>query len=285
MELIQHYLTNNDVYVRNLGRIDERYANFQDIGPKGIMLHSVGYPQPKAMPIIASWDRPNKEKAVHAFIEPNVLYQTLPWNFRGWHAGGSANNTHIGVEMTEPSTIRYTGGSTWVDLDPTATEAFVRATYTNAVELFADLCKQFDWDPMGDGVILSHAEGHQRGIASNHGDPEHIWRMFGLSMDSFRAAVAEKLQQEEEAENAPLFRVQAGAFRKLHYARQLQKELESALFDTYLVQSDDGLYKVQVGAFRNKEYAKNLLEDVQNAGFDAYITTKSGKSVPKDVEA
>ena len=279
MELIQHYLTNNDVYVRNLGRIDERYANFQDIGPKGIMLHSVGYPQPKAIPLIESWDRPNKEKAVHAFIEPNVLYQTLPWNFRGWHAGGSANNTHVGVEMMEPSTIRYTGASTWVDLEPTVTEAFVRATYTNAVELFADLCKQFNLDPMGDAVILSHAEAHKRGIASNHGDPEHIWRIWGLSMDSFRTAVAEKLQQEEEAKNVPLFRVQAGAFRKLHYAKQLQETLKVAGFDTYLVQSDDGLYKVQAGAYRKKAYAENQLCALQKAGFDAYITSKSGKAV------
>ena len=279
MELIQHYLTNNDVYVRNLGRIDERYANFQDIGPKGIMLHSVGYPQPKAMPIIESWDRPNKEKAVHAFIEPNVLYQTLPWNFRGWHAGGSANNTHIGVEMTEPSTIRYTGSSTWVDLEPTVTEAFVLATYANAVELFADLCKQFNLDPLADGIIVSHAEAYKRGSASNHGDPEHIWRMFGLSMDSFRATVAEKLQQEEEAKNAPLFRVQAGAFRKLHYAKQLQETLKAAGFDTYLVQSDDGLYKVQAGAYRKKAYAENQLCALQKAGFDAYITSKSGKAV------
>ena len=30
-----------------------------------------------------------------------ATYQTLPWDHRGWHAGGSANNTHIGFEICE----------------------------------------------------------------------------------------------------------------------------------------------------------------------------------------
>lgn len=279
MEIIKRYLTKNDVYANNLGRIDSRYAVFQDEGPKGGMLHSVGYPQPNAEPIMESWDKPGKEKAVHAFIEPDTIYQTLPWNFRGWHAGGSANNTHIGVEMCEPPTIRYTGGSSWVDLDPAATEAFVRKTYAKAVELFAFLCMELGWDPLADGVILSHAEGHKRGVASNHGDPEHIWRKFGLSMDGFRADVAEAMKPKQEAEAVPLYRVQAGAYRKLPYARVLQKKLEKAGFDTYLVQAEDGLYKVQTGAYRKRPYAEEQLARVKAAGFDAYITTKSGKAV------
>ncbi len=41
---------------------------------------------------------------------------------------------------------------------------------------------------MADGVIISHAEGYKRKIASNHGDPEHLWRGLGLNytMDTFR---------------------------------------------------------------------------------------------------
>ncbi len=234
MEIIKQYLTNNDVYTNNLGRIDSRYVVFQDEGPKGAVLHSVGYPQPNAEPIMESWDRPGKEKAAHAFIEPEIIYQTLPWNFRGWHAGGSANNTHIGVEMTEPPTIRYTGGSSWVDLDPAATEAFVRKTYANAVTLFADLCREHGWDPLADGVILSHREAHARGVASNHGDPEHIWKKFGLSMDGFRAAVAEKLRADKDAEAAPLYRVQVGAYRNRKYAEETAAKLKAAGFDAYI---------------------------------------------------
>ena len=59
------------------------------------------------------------------------------------------------------------------------------------MELFAYLCKQYNLNPTADGVIISHREGHSRGIASNHGDPEHLWNGLGMgyTMDGFRKAV------------------------------------------------------------------------------------------------
>jgi len=155
---------------------------------KGLMLHSVGCPQPKAQPFINNWNKPGAKACVHAIVEPDgEVYQLLPWNHRGWHGGGDSNNTHIGVEMTEPDTIRYTGGSSWEETgDGEKTKAHVLATYKHAVELFAYLCNMFSLDPLADGVILSHSEGHKRGIASNHGDVEHLWRKFGLTMAQFR---------------------------------------------------------------------------------------------------
>ena len=276
IKITKAFLTSNDVYVNNLGRIDDRYKLFQDEGPKGLMIHSVGYPQPNAEPIINSWNKSGVEKAAHAFIEPDTIYQTLPWNYRGWHAGGTANNTHIGVEMCEPKTIRYTGGSSWIDLEPAATEAFVKQTYENAVELFAELCAEYKLDPLANDVIISHAEGHKKGVASNHGDPDHLWKHFGLGMDQFRSAVAARVQENE---SAVLYRVQAGAFRNLFYAKTLQAKLKAAGFDTYLVQTEDGLYNVQTGAYRKEVYAQEQLRKVKNAGFDAYLTTKSGKAV------
>ena len=44
-------------------------------------------------------------------------------------------------------------------------------TYEAAVELFAMLCKKYSLDPLADGVVISHKEGHSRGNASNHGFP------------------------------------------------------------------------------------------------------------------
>ena len=113
------------------------------------------------------------------------MYQLLPWAMRGWHCGGSANGTHIGVEMTEPSE-----GMTYAE----AAEQ-IAGTYHTAVELFAALCKQYGLDPAQDGVIIGHAEGHRRGVASNHADPELLWRTYdmGYKMDGFRADVAAKM--------------------------------------------------------------------------------------------
>ena len=55
------------------------------------------------------WNQPRpsgKKVCVHAFIGKLkdgsiATYQTLPWNMRGWHAGGKANDTHIGFEICE----------------------------------------------------------------------------------------------------------------------------------------------------------------------------------------
>ena len=162
--------------------------------PRGIMLHSIGCPQPNASFMAQNYNqyRPNGQSVcVHAFVQRDrTVYQTLPWTVQAWHCGGSANSTHIGIEMTEPASIAYTGGASWRDLDPAATEAHVRGTYAAAVELFAQLCTQYALDPLEDGVIISHAEGAARGIASAHADPTHLWRAFGLTMDGFRADVA-----------------------------------------------------------------------------------------------
>lgn len=183
MNLIQSILTNNPCY--KAGR---------KITVKGLMLHSVGCPQPSAAVFVRNWNKASYDRAcVHGFIDANTgdVYQCLPWNHRGWHGGGSSNNTHIGVEMCEPACIKYTGGATFTCSDPATAKAAVDRTYKAAVELFAMLCKQFNLDPLKDGVIVSHKEGCARGIASNHGDPEHLWNQLGTgyTMNGFRAAV------------------------------------------------------------------------------------------------
>ena len=126
------------------------------------MLHSVGCPQPKASVFINSWNSPSYNNAcVHGFIDGNdgTVYQTLPWNHRGWHCGsgskGSGNNTHIGVEMCEPACIKYTGGSSFTCSDKATARAVAKRTYEAAVELFAMLCKQYNLNPTADGVIIS----------------------------------------------------------------------------------------------------------------------------------
>lgn len=183
MKLVESILTKNPCYTAG-----------RKITVKGLMLHSVGCPQPKASVFINSWNSPNYDSAcVHGFIDANdgTAYQTLPWNHRGWHCGAAANNTHIGVEMCEPACIKYTSGSNFTCSDMATAKAAAKRTYDTAVELFAMLCKKFSLNPLADGVIISHREGHARGIASNHGDPEHLWNQLGMgyTMDTFRAAV------------------------------------------------------------------------------------------------
>mgnify|MGYP002767201088 FL=1 len=192
MKLIKYYSLNNQCYKNNVNKADSRYTAFQKRGPEGLMLHSVGCSQPSAEVFAKQWNRSGIEVAVHAVLQADgTVYQCLPWNYRGWHCAGNANNTHVGVEMTEPSQIKYTGGSTFKVLDKAAAQAQARGTYQTAVQLFAQLCKQYGLNPLAHGVIISHHEGYLQGVASNHGDPEHLWKGLGLSytMDGFRKDV------------------------------------------------------------------------------------------------
>lgn len=209
MEIVQSYLEKNPCYGANMSNADDRYTTFQRRGPLGLVLHSVGCAQPNAMTFVNRWNSTSYNRAcVHAFIDANtgIVYQCMPWNFRAWHAGGSANNTHVGVEMCEPSAIKYRGVSAKFDVtDREKALAQCETAYNAAVELFAFLCDKYSLDPLKDGVIISHNEAGKRGIGSGHVDPEHLWNGLGtgFTMDGFRkdvkAAMTGTLQEHPAA--------------------------------------------------------------------------------------
>lgn len=279
MQIKDTILTNNPCYKAG-----------KTITVKGLMLHSVGCPQPSALVFVNNWNKNTYDRAcVHAFIDANtgVVYKCLPWNYRGWHGGGSSNNTHIGVEMCEPAQIKYTSGSSFTCSDAAAAKEAVKRTYDAAVELFAFLCKEYNLNPLADGVIVSHSEGYKKGIASNHGDCEHLWNGLntGYTMSGFRNAVAAAMGTQTTTPETPtntLYRVQTGAFSNKANAATLEAKLKAAGFDTYIVQSG-GYYKVQVGAYSVKANAEAMEKKLKAAGYSTYITTESGSAVSENV--
>ena len=285
MKLIESILTKNPCYTAG-----------RKITVKGLMLHSVGCPQPSASVFVKIWNSASFDRAcVHAFIDGNTgdVYQTLPWDHRGWHGGGSSNNTHIGVEMCEPATIKYTGGASWKETgDGTKTKATVLRTYKAAVELFAMLCEKFDLDPLADGVIVSHKEGCARGIASNHGDPEHIWTKFGLTMNQFRKDVkaamggssTTKTEDKAASSGSVLFYVQSGAFSKKANADAQAAKIKAAGFDV-IVKKVGNLYKIQTGAYSKKANADAQAKQLTAKGFVAFVTTNGGTAASGSAES
>lgn len=197
MAVVTEYMTKNPCY-----------QSGRTITVKGLMLHSVGCAQPNPRVFVKNWNSASYDRAcVHGFIGEDEAIITLPCletagkAMRAWHCGASGNNTHIGVEMCEPGNIKYTGGASFTCADLTTARSFVRKTTEQAVELFAQLCKFHGLNPMQD--IVSHAEGHALGIASNHADPDHLWRSLGMdyNMDDFRRDVAERLEELKEDED------------------------------------------------------------------------------------
>jgi hypothetical protein len=197
MAIVTEYMTKNPCY-----------QSGRTITVKGLMLHSVGCAQPNPRVFVKNWNSASYDRAcVHGFIGEDEAIITLPCletagkAMRAWHCGASGNNTHIGVEMCEPGNIKYTGGASFTCADLTTARSFVRKTTEQAAELFAQLCRFHGLNPMQD--IVSHAEGHALGIASNHADPDHLWRGLGMdyNMDDFRRDVAERLEEPKEDED------------------------------------------------------------------------------------
>lgn len=153
------------------------YKAGRTIAPKGIMVHSTATPGVMAQSWFSRWNRPNTDVAVHAFVDDKVVCQHLPWNHRAWHCAADGNNTHIAFEMCEPN-------------DWKTNESYFKDCYKNAVELTVFLCKKYN---LTEKAVISHKEGYQKGIASNHGDPDHWWKYFGYTMTKFRADVKKGL--------------------------------------------------------------------------------------------
>lgn len=186
MNLKQYYLTKNECYQRNI-----------TMTVKGLMLHSTGANNPNLKRYVPNFDgtigdntngnhwdqfRPDgRQVCVHGFIGKLAngsiaTVQTLPWTMKGWHAGGDANSSYIGIEICE---------------DGLEDNNYFNQVYNEAVEVYAFLCKEFNLNPMTD--IICHCEGYKKGIASNHSDVMHWFPKHGKSMDTFRTDVQSKL--------------------------------------------------------------------------------------------
>lgn len=187
MQIIPAFVTQNPLY-----------QQYTKIPVRKLVLHSVGCPQPSAAVFARQWQ--TARYFAHAVLQADgTVYQVVPWDCRLMHVG-AANAYSIGVEMTEPDCIRYTGGATFVCSDRARALAQVTGTYNTAVALFAWLCQRFGLDPNKD--IISHAEASAAGIGTDHVDPEHLWRQLGAgyTMDGFRRDVAEAMAKEDREE-------------------------------------------------------------------------------------
>lgn len=236
------------------------YKAGRTINVKGLMLHSVGCSQPNASVFINSWNRNNYYGAcVHAFIDANNgnVYQTLPWNHRGWHAGGTANDTHIGIEMCEPACINYSSGSNFTCSDFNLAKKNCKMAYNSAVELFAKLCKDFNLNPLEKGVIISHKEGYELGIATNHGDPEHLWRQLGTgyTMDEFRQDV--------------YYAINSNNANKTKSINELAKEIINGKW---------GNGQSRIDALQKAGYNNQEIQEIQNEVNSILLNNTSSKS-------
>ena len=75
--------------------------------------------------------------------------------------------------------------------NPDDIKEYFEDVYTKAVWLAGYVLKELGIKDVTDTNVVSHAEGYQLGIASNHADVGHWWPLHGKTMDDFRHDVKE----------------------------------------------------------------------------------------------
>lgn len=186
--IYRQYFTDSDCY---------KQATIQT--PKGIQVHSTGANNPYLKRYVGPDDgrlgknqydnyhnRPGLTVCANAYIgkledDTCAIYQTLPWDYRCWLSGsaskGNANKLgYIGFEICEDNKKNK--------------EYFEEVVMGLSVKLVAYLCKKYSI-PLD--MIRDHNELHEMGIASNHGDIKHWLDLYKLTMNDYRIAVQEAM--------------------------------------------------------------------------------------------
>ena len=198
MKITKYYLKNNRCYKKNVKRT-----------PIGIQLHTIGTGQGTAKSVADYWNQ-NAVSACTTYMidcdtEGNVL-QLLPEEVRSWSDAGYGNNNLITFEICESDYIKYTSGANFAISNKEKFKADILRGYNTAVELCADICKRYGWNPTdklpsGLHVISSHDEGRRLGLSSSHVDPTHIWPYIDKTMDKFREDVKKAMGTYKEEPN------------------------------------------------------------------------------------
>ncbi|MEA4964800.1 MAG: N-acetylmuramoyl-L-alanine amidase [Oscillospiraceae bacterium] len=224
---------------------NSRYKAAEPLSPEGVVLHSIGCPQPNASVLQDYWDRDASPYVVHYIADDHQILHCMPDYYKYWHVGSPGNGLYLGIEMGEPSQIKYTSGATFTISDVAAAQAYAEATYCNAVWLIAHLCTEHGWDPYK--AVWTHGEITRQHMSNtDHVDPEHLWNGLGMgySLLQLRRDVASNMAVMSGSSSTTAPAASSDAPAQLYRIRKAWEDAAS-----------------QIGAFANLDYATAACSD------------------------
>jgi N-acetylmuramoyl-L-alanine amidase len=149
--------------------------------PVGIVVHETATPGATAQSEYIYFNGGNRKASAHAFVDWMEIIQTIPWTEQAWHAGPTANEKYLGIELCRPSTH-----------DPAKfQEVWNRGVWLFAW-LFLNILKK---DRVTRDNLMSHAEVSAKWHESDHADPVSYFAEYGKTVDGFRAEVQRKINE------------------------------------------------------------------------------------------
>ena len=274
MNIIKNYLTKNRCYQRNVKRT-----------PIGIQLHTLGCAQGSAQTTADYWNQASVSACTTYMVDCDTegkVLQLLPEDVRSWADTNYGNNNLITFEICESDYMEYKGGAKFNILDSEKFQADLRRGYNTAVELCADICRRYGWNPTdklpsGLYVISSHDEGRRAGLSSAHVDPAHVWPFIGKDMDKFREDVKKAMGEEVvNIKGVAIGNSNVEAISKVVYG------------EAGIIKSEDALVAVAQcikDMLESGQYGKTVTEVIEK-NFSAYgnqITTDEARQAVYDV--
>lgn len=185
------------------------YKTSKKMTPLGIVVHSTGANNPMLKRYVDCpelcginkygnhWNQPKpggRSVCVHAFIgydkDGNIsIAEILPLNICCWGVG----NGKKGSYNYDPAYIQFE-----ICEDDLKNEEYYRKAFGIAIEYSAFLCQKHGFSTDN---IVGHCEAYKLGYGSNHADPEHWMKNFGESMETFRRAVQNMMNDNRKNDN------------------------------------------------------------------------------------
>lgn len=156
----------------------------------GIVLHETANPGATAKNHFDYWNKQHRGSSCHLVVDWNEAIQLIPYNEVSWHAGKTANETFIGVEMCRPKKHD---------------ESKFNKVWDLSVKLFAEIfIEQLGLTVVTKENLMSHDEVSKKWKETNHTDPVGYFAEYGRTVDGFRNAVQDKINELSKPKPMPL---------------------------------------------------------------------------------
>jgi N-acetylmuramoyl-L-alanine amidase CwlA len=139
----------------------------------GTVLHETATPGASDENERAYFNAAYRGASAHAFVDYNSITQIIPWNEQAWHAGPTANNRYISIEL-----CNYNDASRFEEI------------WRRGVWLFAYVhVNIIKVTTINEDTLMSHAEVSSKWKETTHTDPIEYFAKFGKTVEDFRIEV------------------------------------------------------------------------------------------------
>lgn len=174
-------------YTVNVNIIEKNNPHLS-LQAKGIVLHETATPNATDEAEQRYFNNNNVNASAHAFVDYDSITQCIYWDEKAWHAGPTANNKFIGIELCHFD-------------DPVKFQELWNRGVWLCAYLFVTRLKL---STVTKDNLMSHKEVSLKWGETNHMDPDAYFAAHGKTMNDFRKDVQIMIDEMNKPTPAPV---------------------------------------------------------------------------------